>query len=178
MFIGLSAYQISLVSAQVQSAYKGYEGTAMKSLKNLAYDPLDPSKGAEWLDPVTSPLHTRPMNSILDTSALRTAGQYWYKYWYSTLVTDGALMILVYLLLSSLRKTSLTEVDVSRACSAESDLGAHLSPSQRSAKLTMTFVAVRSTLPARPSLSLTRLLLSDLPRQRPQQRGSPPRLRL
>lgn len=117
MFIGLSAYQISLVSAQVQSAYKGFEAMFMKGVKNLAYDPLDSSKGSEWLEPISSPPHTTPMTSVLETNELKNAGLYWWKYWYSTLVTDGALVILVYLLLSTLRKTSLTEVDVSGACS-------------------------------------------------------------
>lgn len=119
MFIGLSAYQISLVSAQVQSAYKGLEATVLKAVRNPAYDPLNASKGREWLAPTASSLQNRPMLSVLDISELKTAARYWTKHWYMTLVTDGALAVMVYLLLSTLKKTSLTDVDVSGICSVD-----------------------------------------------------------
>ncbi|ORY83501.1 hypothetical protein BCR35DRAFT_303350 [Leucosporidium creatinivorum] len=146
MFIGLSAYQISLVSAQVQSAYKGFEAITMKGVKNPAFDPLDPSWGPEWLEPIASPLHATPMTSVLDSNELKNAGRYFAKHWYMTLVTDGALIVISYLLLSSLKASGTDAADtfLANALSNATPLLASYA-SQWPSSLTIPFITPAAT---------------------------------
>lgn len=116
MFIGLLAYQASATIERIRSAFLGVERYVINRTSNPAFDAAHPLAGVpEWLDPVSSPLHTSPVTSYLDGSELQQAFWYFWSRWHTAIVADVALLVAAILVFSTLRNEPKSDADVSGA---------------------------------------------------------------